>query len=56
MNFPRQMQPISISFTGEWIDVDYYMHMIKRMIESRGYDSVEIIADQMKIYPAANND
>lgn len=56
MDFPRQPQPIRIDFTGDLRDVHVYMAKFKRIIENGSYDTVEVMGNQMKIYPAANND
>ena len=54
--FGRQPQPVLVSFTGDLRDVDSYMQRIKRIIEVGSYDNVELMGNQMKIYPRAVND
>jgi hypothetical protein len=54
--FGRQREPIEILLTGDPRDTEYYAQIIKRVIESRGYDQVERQGNKIKVYPAANND
>ena len=56
LELPRQRQPIRIDAFGLNEDVDYYLNRIKALIESSTYDNVERMGNQLKIYPAANND
>ena len=56
MDFPRQMEPITITFLGDLRDVTYYLDKVKRILEAHSYDNVERMGNQLKVYPAANND
>lgn len=55
MDFPRQMEPVEISFTGDQRDVTHYLNKVKRCLENN-YDTVVRVGNQLKVYPAANND
>lgn len=55
VDFPRQMQPVVISFSGDLRDVKYYIDKVKRCL-GNNYDVVERIGNQLKVYPTANND
>ena len=52
----RQPQPVQVAFFGDLRDVDAYMRRIKRIIEAGSYDNVELMGNQMMIYPRAVND
>lgn len=54
--FGRQPQPVKFTMEGETIDIDYWFNLIKRMAESRGYNTVERHRNIFTIYPGAVND
>lgn len=54
--FGRQPQPVRVDFSGDLRDVETYLKLVKRFIESRGYDNCERMGNQLKIYPRAVND
>ncbi len=54
--FGRQPLPVKITMDGETIDIDYWFNEMKRMIESRGYNTVQRHRNIFTIYPGAVND
>lgn len=54
--FGRQPQPVHMFFTGEQIDIEYWMRHVIRAVEFKGDITQRIGTSELVLYPRAVND